>query len=168
MTPDAILNAAQASGLILNAFGTSRANRADELAYELEAGQNQLRISQNQLATTQQALAATQKLRSTVASQAALAAARGQQLGQGSAMAATNTSLRNYNQDIQNLNYNQRAKEYELQFGTGLSRVRTSSAQANRNMEFAKSALNTVSINEAIQRFSNGLGLSKDVNVYGQ
>ena len=168
MTPDAILNAAQAAGLGVNIIGDFFANNAAKQGLQIQQGQNNLRMQQEQLASTQQAQIATQNLRSNLATQAVLAATRGVRSGVGNALAAQNQSVGNYNTNISNINLNQKMRNYEYNLENGLAQQKYLGDKTQRAVKTATNALDTISVNEWIRgRNGSPLGKSTETNVYG-
>lgn len=164
-TPNSVLNGAQAAGIGLQIYSNYSANKMDRLGTNLDIGQNNIRLQQEQLQSTQMALQATKNLRANLASQAAIAAARGQRSGVGSALAAQNTSQANYNQDINTLSFNQQMKAYDTRFSNDVARMGLQGRKSERSLSLAANVLDTVSINELIQRKGQSpLGKSEKVN----
>lgn len=89
-----ILLAGQAAGYASSIYGKKRAERYTRMGEELDRQQRELTMQQETLASTEQAVLSSERLREVMATQRAIAGARGVQAGQGSNLAISEQSQR--------------------------------------------------------------------------
>lgn len=89
-----ILLAAQAAGYATSIYGEKQQERYTRIGDKLDRQERGLQMQQEVLASSEQSLYSLERLREVMASQRALAAARGVQAGQGSNLAMSQQSQR--------------------------------------------------------------------------
>jgi hypothetical protein len=121
-----ILLAAQAAGIATDLYSTRQAQKNLRRGQELEAAQTEKNLEQLRLQNTEVALQDLDKLRKNLSTQRAIAGARGQMSGVGSARAASLASERAFTSD-------ERARELSLRFKTfDINQDLTASKLANK------------------------------------
>lgn len=131
-----LLLAAQASGMIVDYFGTRNQIRMGRMGRSVEEAGINASIEMTRAESEEASVAAMQNLRQTLASQAAIFAARGTRAGVGSALTISEGSVGEFNQDEKARRMNLLAREAQLRAGNVLSGLHqlTSETQLGQSM----------------------------------
>ena len=140
--PFYLMLAMQASGMIIDYFGTK--NQADmmNLGLKLKNAELDTNLEENRLETENDSLQGMKQLRQTLGSQIAVMAARGTSTAGGSALSLLNESQANFNSDEQIRRLNSLGRENQLRTGAAISRLQNSSNISKLWQGFASRTLN--------------------------
>jgi len=143
------------AGLGMNLLGTYLADQANRWGTRSEQNQLELAMQQNALASTQQAIANEERLHYTLGMQRAIAASRGQELGQGSVRASQQYSLREAATEERNREStltSAKAQTKQMKSALGIQRAAKSQSAWGGLL---KSATETISLNQMMGDYLN-------------
>jgi hypothetical protein len=139
--PFAFLLAMQASGMIVDFFGSLNEQDMMDRAQALQEQNIRRNIEQIKLASENESLSSMKDLRQILGSQIAVMAARGT-ANAGSAIGIFNESVSNFNADERTRRMNLMAKEEQLRQGIAISRLQNSTEVSRLWQGFASRTLN--------------------------
>ena len=131
-----LLLAAQAAGMIFDAYGTGQQIKMGRMGADLEKASINTNIQMNAAAAANQSVYAMQNLRQVMGSQAAIFAARGTRGNAGSAFSFNQESVSKFGSDEQARRMNQLSREAELRANmvlTGMHQL-TSETQLGKSL----------------------------------
>jgi hypothetical protein len=149
-----LLIATQSAGYAINIWQSNQAAKMIKMGANLDRQQLDLRMQQETLASTETAIANTEQLRSTLASQATLFAARGQAGGQGSARSIQQSSIRAYGNDERARQLNLYFKKAQIQAQKSLVSIEAAGKRSNIAGGLLASSLNTLSFNSLFSEYN--------------
>jgi hypothetical protein len=140
--PFSFLLALQASGMVIDFFGSLTQKRLGDMAYKIQQQGIEANIYQTRLETEDASLQAMQQLRKNMGTQMAVMAARGTSTAAGSALAISNEGLSNFNTDERMRRLNQLGRENELRAGGSIAKLNQSAQNSKLWQSFASRTLN--------------------------
>ena len=155
-----ILLAAQAAGYATSIYGQKKAERYTRLGEELDKQERQLQMQQEQLAGQEQSLYSSEKLRDVMASQRALAAARGVQSGQGSNLALSEQSQRLHGADERARQLSQSFRKHQLESYDRLYKLNSSGRNVKRRADRFVQGMNLLSYNPLTEKLFDNIKLN--------
>lgn len=154
-----LLLAAQATGYAASIYGQKRAERYTRLGEELDRQQRELQMQQESLASQEQAVVSSEKLREVMASQRAIAAARGVQSGQGSNLAIANRSLNLYNADERARQLSMSFRKYQMDSYNRLYSLNAAGRNVKRRADRFTQGINLLSTNPLTKNLLDNIKL---------
>jgi len=142
-----ILLAAQAAGIGANLYANRAQNRIESKGLALDEESVKLRMKQESLAAQQETLQDLTTLRETLASQRAIAGARGQNPGQGSIKALEQKSVRAQSTDERMRNLNKSFREKYAESLSRLKRIEHQGTKAQRGVQLLGQSINMFDFN---------------------
>lgn len=162
----AMLLGAQAAGIGANVFAAYQQKRAVEAGISVEQGDLRLRMEQEELAFTEANIESIRNLQEVMATQRAIAGARGQNPGVGSSLAVANKSIRAQKADEQARGLSKSFRKSQYENMSRLLNVKKATAKAAFGGSLIESGMSTLSLNTTIGEFiqqnkTKGPNLSK-------
>jgi hypothetical protein len=142
--PFALLLAMQASGMIIDYFGTKNQAELMKMGAQLQQAGIESQIEQTKLQSADESLQAMKQLRQTMGSQLAIFAARGTRPSAGSAFSLLTQNISNFNSDERTRRMNLLGRMNELKAGKTISMLNQSSETSKLWQGFAQRTFNTV------------------------
>lgn len=160
--PIAFLLALQASGMVIDYFGTQRQNAMAQRGAALEQAGINANIALSRVSAEDQSLQAMKQLRQNLGTQAAMFAARGIRSGAGNAALITNESISNFNADERMRKINQLSNEAKLKAGIAMSKMDQASYENKNWNAFTDRLINKFPSNpSAYAEIGKNFGLTK-------
>lgn len=159
---NAILLAAQAAGIGANLYAERQKRKMAEQGVAVEQAQNKLRMQEEQLAATEATNASLEQLREVLATQRTIAGARGQNPGQGSALALANKAISAQSADERALGLSSSFRQSQLSNMSRLLGIKKAQARTEFGGNLIKTGLKSFSLNQTINSLVNGFGGNKD------
>ena len=156
-----ILLAAQAAGYATSIYGQKKAERYTRLGEELDKQERQLQMQQEQLAGQEQSLYSSEKLRDVMASQRALAAARGVQSGQGSNLALSEQAQRLHGADERARQLSMSFRKHQLDSYNRLYSLNSAGRNVKRRADRFVQGMNLLSYNPLTEKLFDNIKLNK-------
>ncbi len=162
MNYEALLLGAQVAGIGANLYAARNERRMTEAGLSIEQGELGLRQKQEQLAFTEANIASIEQLQEVLATQRAMAGARGVNPGVGSALAASNKSVRAQGADERARGLSNLFRKSQLDGMSKLLNIKKATSRAQYGNTMLGAGLNSFSLNTTIGDFINS---SKTSNV---
>ena len=156
-----ILLAAQAAGYATSIYGQKKAERYTRLGEELDKQERQLQMQQEQLAGQEQSLYSSEKLRDVMASQRALAPARGVQSGQGSNLALSEQAQRLHGADERARQLSMSFRKHQLDSYNRLYSLNSAGRNVKRRADRFVQGMNLLSYNPLTEKLFDNIKLNK-------
>lgn len=156
-----ILLAAQAAGYATSLYANKRAEKYTRMGEELDRQERQLQMQQESLAASEQSLYSSEKLREVMASQRALAAARGVQSGQGSNLAISEQSQRLHAADERARQLSISFRKHQLDSYNRLYSLNAAGRNQKRRADRFVQGMNMLSFNPMSQKLFENVKLNK-------
>ena len=156
-----ILLAAQAAGYATSVYGQKRAEKYTRAGDQLDRQERELQMQQEALASSEQALQSSERLREVMASQRALAAARGVQSGQGSNLAIANRSLSVYNADERARQLSMSFRKHQMESYDRLYSLNAGGRNVKRRADRFVQGMNLLSTNPLTEKLFDNIKLNK-------
>ncbi len=148
MSVEMFLLSMQIAGAIGDSIGTGRAISVGRAGRDVELAQIETRLEQERLASAVSSLDAMKQLRQVLASQRAISAARGADIGAGTAFAAQATSVSNYTADERVRRMNLLSKEATLRAHGSLSSLHQLASETKLGQQLSKRMFDQIPFNE--------------------
>lgn len=155
-----ILLAAQAAGYATSIYGEKKVERYRRTGEQIDRQERELQMQQEVLASSEQALQNSERLREVMASQRALAAARGVQSGQGSNLAIANRSVSLYNADERARQLSMSFRKHQLDSLNRLYSLNSAGRNVKRRADRFVQGMNLLSTNPLTQKLFENLKLN--------
>lgn len=151
-----ILMGAQAAGMITDYVGVQQQKRMGRLGADLDRAVIDTNIETAAMQTEQDSVNSLRMLRQTIASQAAIFAARGVRAGAGSAAGITNDSISRQKADERIRRINLLTKQSELRAQSAMVGMHQLASESQLGRELGKRMFNTISSGAIGEAFKSG------------
>lgn len=155
-----ILLAAQAAGYASSIYGQKKVEQYTRSGDQLDRQERELSMQQQVLASSEQALQNSERLREVMASQRALAAARGVQSGQGSNLAIANRSVTLHNADERARQLSMSFRKHQLDSLNRLYGLKTEGRNVKRRADRFVQGMNLLSTNPLTNKLFDNIKLN--------
>lgn len=145
--PFAFLLAMQAAGMVMDYYGNKQQIAMGRMGQRVEQAGIESNIAMTRLQSEEAGLNAMRNLRQTLASQAAVMAARGTSSGAGSALAIRGESVGEFNADERSRKINLSANEAGLRAGITMSKLHQWTSETRMNQAMRKRMFDNFSFN---------------------
>jgi hypothetical protein len=157
MSIELLLLGAQAAGFGLNLFQNRKKEQFSNYGADIEHDELSLQMEKEQLSSTEDAYANQERLREVMASQRALFAARGQKVGQGTAVSFAQREIRTHSYDERARQVSMSYRKHQLESQQRLIKLNKHAKKSQRQTKDFMSGLNLLNFNN-LSGFGSKLG----------